>query len=145
MRRFAALILIPILASAGDSAQRGFDWLAGCWVSADGNSQEVWVVDSDNSLIGFAVALRTEKVVFYEVLSIKLNDDGLWTYTAHPSGQASASFVATEAGENSIAFANFDHDYPQEIRYRREGNQLYANISLRGGENPTSFDKIACE
>ncbi len=145
MRRFAALLLIPILASAGDSAQRGFDWLAGCWVSAGGNSQEVWVVDSDKSLIGFAVALRTEKVVFYEVLSIKLNDDGLWTYTAHPSGRASASFIATEAGENSVVFANPDHDYPQEISYRREGSRLYANISLRGGENPSSFDKIACE
>ena len=145
MRGFAALLLIPILASAGDSAQRGFDWLAGCWVSADGNSQEVWVVDSDKSLIGFAVALRTEKIVYYEVLSIKLNSDGLWTYTAHPSGQASASFIATEASENSVIFANPDHDYPQEISYRREGNQLYANISLRGGENPNSFDKISCE
>lgn len=145
MRVFAALLLVPVLASGGDSAQRGFGWLAGCWVSADKSSQEVWVVDSDQSLIGFSVALGAEKVVFYEVMSIKQNDDGLWTYTAYPSGQASASFIAVEIGENSVVFANFDHDYPQEISYRREGSRLYATISLRGGEQPNSFDKIACE
>jgi len=145
MRVFAALLLAPMLASAADPAQHDLDWLAGCWITADESSQEVWVVDGDNSLIGFSVALGADKVQFYEVMSIKLNDDGVWTYTAHPSGQASASFTATEAGEYSVVFANPAHDYPQEISYRRDGNRLYANISLRGGENPNSFDKIACE
>jgi hypothetical protein len=145
MRVFTALLLIPMMASSGNSAQSGLDWLSGCWVTADQSSQEVWVVDSDKSLIGFSVALSAGKVVFYEVLSIKQNDDGLWTYTAHPSGQASASFIAVETSENSVVFANPDHDYPQEISYRRDASQLYATISLRGGDNPNSFDKIACE
>jgi hypothetical protein len=134
-----------MMASSGNSAQSGLDWLSGCWVTADQSSQEVWVVDSDKSLIGFSVALSAGKVVFYEILSIKQNDDGLWTYTAHPSGQASASFIAVETSENSVVFANPDHDYPQEISYRRDASQLYATISLRGGDNPNSFDKIACE
>ena len=142
---FTALLLIPMMASSGNSAQSGLDWLSGCWVTADQSSQEVWVVDSDKSLIGFSVALSAGKVVFYEILSIKQNDDGLWTYTAHPSGQASASFIAVETSENSVVFANPDHDYPQEISYRRDASQLYATISLRGGDNPNSFDKIACE
>jgi hypothetical protein len=145
MRVFTALLLIPMMASSGNSAQSGLDWLSGCWVTADQSSQEVWVVDSDKSLIGFSVALSAGKVVFYEILSIKQNDDGLWTYTAHPSGQASASFIAVETSENSVVFANPDHDYPQEISYRRDASQLYATISLRGGDNPNSFDKIACE
>ena len=145
MRVFTALLLIPMLASSDNSAQRDLDWLVGCWVTADRSSQEVWVVDSDQSLVGFGVALSAGKVAFYEVLSIKQNDDGLWTYTAHPSGQASASFIAVEIRENSVLFANPNHDYPQEISYRRDGSQLYATISLRGGDKPTSFDKIACE
>ena len=145
MRVFTALLLIPMMASSGNSAQSGLDWLSGCWVTADQSSQEVWVVDSDKSLIGFSVALSAGKVVFYEVLSIKQNDDGLWTYTAHPSGQASASFIAVETSQNSVVFANPDHDYPQEISYRRDASQLYATISLRGGDNPNSFDKIACD
>lgn len=145
MRVLIALLLIPMLASGAHTAQSGLNWLAGCWVSADKSSQEVWVVESDNSLIGFAVALGVEEVVFYEVLSIKQNADSLWTYSAHPSGQAPTSFLAVETGESSVVFSNPNHDYPQEIRYRRNGSRLYATISLRGGANPKSFDKTACE
>ena len=145
MKVFTALLLLPMLASSGNSAQSGLDWLAGCWVTADKSSQEVWVVDSDKSLIGFAVAVGAGGVVFYEVLSIKQNDDGFWTYTAHPSGQASASFIAVDARENSVVFTNPKHDYPQEIRYLRDGSQLRATISLLGGDRPNSFDKIGCD
>ncbi len=78
-------------------------------------------------------------------MSIKQNGDGKWIYTAHPSGQASASFIVTDQSDTSVVFTNPDHDYPQEIRYEREGQQLYANVSLLGGKNPTSFDKLACD
>ncbi len=145
MKASKLLLLLPMLAIAGHAEQSGLDWLAGCWVSADKGSQEVWAIESDYSLIGFAVSIADGKAVFYEVLSIKRNDEGTWAYTAHPSGQASASFIVTDQGDTSVVFTNPDHDYPQEIRYEREGNQLYASISLLGGENPTSFDKLACD
>ena len=145
MKRFTALALIPALAIGGDSNSGGFGWLAGCWVTPDSSAQEVWVVESERSLAGFGVAITDSKIGFYEVLSIKQNEDGSWTYTAHPSGQASASFVAVEIDDTSVVFANPEHDYPQEIRYKREGSRLYATISLIGGVNPNSFDKVACE
>ncbi len=145
MKRFAALALIPALAIGGDSNSGGFGWLAGCWVTPDSSAQEVWVVESDRSLAGFGVAITDSKIGFYEVLSIKQSEDGSWTYTAHPSGQSSASFVAVEIDDTSVVFANPEHDYPQEIRYKREGSRLYATISLIGGVNSNSFDKVACE
>lgn len=145
MKVFTALLLLPMLASSDNLAQSGLNWLAGCWVTADKSSQEVWVVDSDKSLIGFGVALGAGEVVFFEVLSIKQNDDGVWTYTAHPSGQASASFIAVDARENSVVFTNPKHDYPQEIRYRRDGSKLSATVSLLGGDKSNSFEKIACD
>ena len=145
MRILTALLLIPVLASGGETAQDSLNWLAGCWVTADKSSQEVWVDEGDDSLIGFAVALGAEEVVFYEVLSIRRNADSVWTYSAHPSGQAPASFMAVESGQSSVVFANPNHDYPQEISYRRNGGRLSATISLRGGANAKSFDKIACE
>ena len=110
----------------------------------DSSAQEVWVVDGEQSLIGFGVAIHDNKVGFYEIMSIQQSEDDAWIYTAHPSGQASASFLATQISENSVVFANPDHDYPQEIRYRREGNQLYATVSLIAGVNPTNFDRVAC-
>ena len=145
MKRIGVLALIPVLAIGGESTSNGFGWLAGCWVNPDSSAQEVWVVDSDRSLAGFGVAINDNKVGFYEILSIKQSEDGSWAYTAYPSGQASASFHAVQFSKNSVVFANPDHDYPQEIRYRRVGDRLNATISLVGGVNPTSFDKVACE
>lgn len=145
MRVLTVLLLITLLASAAASSPASLDWLEGCWVSEDGSSQEVWVIDNDESLIGFAVAQDGKRIAFYEVLSIRLNDEGAWVYRAHPSGQAATSFVAVETTEHSVLFANPDHDYPQEIRYRREGDALYASISLLEGEKARSFDKIACD
>ena len=145
MRLLAGLALLSTLAFAGDQDTHPLAWLAGCWESPDKSSQEVWVVDSDGSLSGFAVTVSEQRVVFYEVLGIKKQDNNSWIYTAHPSGQSPASFTATTMTEASVVFSKPDHDYPQEIRYAREGDFLYASISLIGGENPTSFNKAACE
>lgn len=145
MRLLAALAILPAIASGGDSTSHELSWLVGCWMTPDKTTQEVWVVEGDRSLAGFSVAVTDNSVSFYEVLSIRQSEDGLLAYTAHPSGQASASFAATEITENSVVFANPNHDYPQEIRYVRDSDRLYATISLLGGVNPNSFNKIACE
>lgn len=145
MRILAGLTLISALALSSNHDSKQLSWLAGCWVSTDKSAQEVWVVDSDKSLIGFNVVFSDNKVGFYEVLSIKSNDDGSLVYTPHPFGQPSTVFAATEVGENTVVFTNPDHDYPQEIKYAREGNHLNATISLLGGDQPNSFDKVACD
>ena len=145
MRILAGLALISALALGSDQDSHQLRWLVGCWVSTDKSSQEVWVVDSDRSLVGFGIAVSDNKVGFYEVLSIRSNEDGSLTYTAHPSGQPSASFAATKITENGVVFTNPDHDYPQEIKYARDGNRLYATISLLGGAKPKSFDKAVCD
>jgi hypothetical protein len=79
------------------------------------------------------------------VLRIDKSSDNTWIFTAYPAGQEAAIFRAVSIGEVSVVFANPDHDYPQEIRYRRQGKQLFASISLLNGKDARSFDKIACE
>ena len=144
MKKWLAVALLPTMALGGDSDSGVFGWIEGCWVSPDKSAQEVWVTDSEQSLAGFAVTLVNGEVRFYELLRIHRDIDGSWTYTAHPSGQASTSFAAVTIGTDSVLFANADHDYPQEIRYRRDGNRLIASISLLGGGEARSFDKQAC-
>lgn len=145
MRLLPALLLLPALSLAGEPGEHPLDWLIGCWVTPGGSAQEVWVADSDGSLSGFSVSVADNKVSFYETLTIRSGDDGAMVYTAHPSGQASTSFTATEMTENSVLFVNPDHDYPQKIRYTRVAESLQAMISLLDGSRPVSFDKVACE
>lgn len=145
MKILAGLVLVSAVVLGSDNDSHTFGWLVGCWVSADGSAQEVWVVDSDESLAGFGVAIDGTTIGFYEVLSIRKNAHGSYIYTAHPSGQRSASFAATVIADNSVVFSNPDHDYPQEIRYSRDGNRLSATTSLLGGANPNFFEKAACD
>lgn len=145
MNRFVgALLLFPALLSSAETNDRDLGWLVGCWVSADRSSQEVWVAESADRLLGFGVAVSDNKLGFYEVLALSRRGDGAWVYTAHPAGQAATSFVASDVTGQHAVFVNPAHDYPQEIRYRRDGSNLHATISLAGGAKPTSFTKVAC-
>ena len=145
MNRLAILLFISVLASRGTADSGDFDWLVGCWVSEDKSAQEVWTTDSDGSMLGFGVGIGDNKVGFYEMMSIRRGENGSWLFTAFPSGQVPASFQAVDLSKGNVLFSNPDHDYPQEIRYKRTGRRLFATVSLIGGANPNSFEKFACE
>ena len=50
-----------------------------------------------------------------------------------PGGGPPIEFPLVAQGERSIEFANPAHDFPQRIRYWREGDRLHAEISLLDG------------
>jgi hypothetical protein len=141
------LVLILTFALAGcvaaKPAQLDISWIEGCWSNADNTSKEVWVRQANGGLLGFSVSISGNKVQFYELLTINLSKDGL-LYSAYPQGQVPTAFRATNIGENTVTFSNPEHDYPQQISYRRDGERLLAIISLTGGGKPNSFDKAKC-
>ncbi|MDX1644246.1 MAG: DUF6265 family protein [Thermoanaerobaculia bacterium] len=141
-----ALLSLPVATVLAESSGAdGLEWLLGCWESADGSATEAWVRDSDGSLTGFAVVLSEGELAFFELLRIRRDEEGRWVYVAYPGGGAPTEFVADLRDRDSILFVNPEHDYPQEIAYRREGDRLFARISALGGADPRSFDKRACE
>ena len=142
---FLSVALLPVLGLAEDTGQHEFDWLIGCWSTPDRSAQEVWVVDSDGSLVGFAASIRDSALSFYELLTIRETEDGSFVFTAHPAGQATTSFVATEITETGVVFTNGAHDYPQKISYFMEGDEFVATISMLDGDNMRAFRKSACE
>lgn len=142
---FLASLALPIICHASGSPDSDLSWISGCWVAPDESALEVWTEEEGGDFSAFGVAVSDNKVAFYEVLSIRQGNDGVFVYTATPAGQSPTSFLATEWSDKSIAFTNPDHDYPQRISYKRQGNRLLATISLLGGENPETFEKILCE
>ena len=139
------LLLITGGAACADTERELPTWLVGCWVSEDERSLEAWTKDSDTTLIGFSSVVSDNKVVFYELMSIRLGDQGALTFTAYPSNQPGGSFPAVSEEEQAVTFLNEDHDYPQRIRYRRDGDKLLADIARVDGEQQTDFRKTRCQ
>ena len=66
------------------------------------------------------------------------------TFNAYPRGDGPSPFQATELSEGAVTFANAEHDYPQKIRYWRDGDKLRATISLFDGNQANAFAFDAC-
>ena len=115
----ACIVLILSMSRAGADAP---SWLAGCWQSDDGRTQEVWVIESPSALVGFSVSVRAGK---WELLAVMLD--------------------LRVSGPRRWVFSNSDHDYPQEIRYQRSGDQLDASVALIDGERRRHFPKRRCD
>ena len=104
-------------------------WLQGCWeFTAPGRTvQENWTGPRDGSMLGMSRTVGGGKLLEYESILIR-EQGGRLAYEAHPSGQPTATFLSTSVGEASVLFENPQHDFPQKIGYRRDGDSLLAWI-----------------
>ena len=57
------------------------------------------------------------------------------SFFAQPSGKPASEFPMVLRSEESVEFANANHDYPQRIRYWRQGQLLMAEISKIDGSD----------
>lgn len=97
-------------------------WLQGCWRSTRGEStiDEQWMAPRGGAMLGMGRTVRGSKLVEYELVLIT-EQEGRLAYEAHPSGQPTATFMATTATDTSVVFENPQHDFPQRVGYRRNG------------------------
>ena len=71
-------------------------------------------------MLGMGRTVRGSTLAEYELVLIK-EQEGHLAYEAHPSGQPTATFMATTASDSSVVFENPQHDFPQRVGYRRNG------------------------
>lgn len=124
----AALLL---LAAAGPSAAdegptvtvSDLAWLSGCWAPLDGEpgSGEQWTTPAGGTLLGMSRTIRDGKTVAYEFLQIRETEPGKLAYLAKPSGQPGAAFTLVRHAQNEAVFENLEHDFPQRVIYRLDG------------------------
>jgi hypothetical protein len=137
--RAAALVAATLLFAAGDvdaaDDAATLSWLAGDWVhEADGlMTEESWLPPLGGMMLGVSRESKEGQVRMFEFARIAAGLDGRLSFVAQPKGDAPTSFQAVEAGASSILFENRQHDYPQRIRYWREGDRLLAEISMADG------------
>jgi len=142
--RAAAFSLVVALVAAPLAAQEQTafpSWMAGAWALSDGESwtEEFWTSARGGIMIGASREGRGETLRTWEAIRILRKADGTLAYIPMPNGGAPVEFAMVRQDARSIEFANPAHDFPQRIRYWREGERLHAEISLIDGSEAVSW------
>ena len=116
------------------------EWIVGCWETQSGTRKtvECWSPPNGPVMSGESVTTLSGKVVEREAMQIvhgETDDPAVarMSFWAIPSGQARTRFDWERTSETGLTFVNRAHDYPQRIRYWREGKLLMAEISAADG------------
>jgi hypothetical protein len=75
----------------------------------------------------------------WESIRIMRTPDGSLAYVPMPNGGPPVEFAMSGQTAQSIEFSNPAHDYPQRIRYWREGTTLNAEIALIDGSRAVQW------
>lgn len=140
---FAALLAAaPVAAEVPASVQSPVQaalpgWLAGAWEQVEGDawSDEFWTPPRGDLMIGAARMGQGAALRMFEHTRIVRQPDGSLAFIAQPRGVPPSAFPLAGSGADWIEFANSAHDYPQRIRYWREGRLLKARTSLLDGSS----------
>ncbi len=126
----------PVELSPDDGELTRFAWLSGSWAGTDGGAltEEHWTAPRGGTMVGVQRITKGGNTTGYEHLRIEQREDGV-VYVASPRGQQTTTFRLVDSGEGFARFVNPEHDFPQVIQYRREGDQLTATVEgLVNGE-----------
>lgn len=138
---FAMLLLMFMPVGAAAEETELPSWMTGAWARSDGESwaDEYWTPPRAGIMIGASRSGKGEVLQFWEHMRIVREADSTLAFWAISADQKPVRFVATKKSPEEIIFENAEHDYPQRIRYWREGKLLKAQISLLDGSKPIDF------
>jgi hypothetical protein len=135
------LLMIAAILAADAPAPALPAWMAGCWEQRSGEkwTEECWTAPRAGIMLGSGRSGTGGVLDNWEVMQIELveTDDPAIdpiTFYGAPKGQNRTAFAWVRNGRGAgITFVNAGHDYPQQIRYWREGKYLVAETSLADG------------
>jgi uncharacterized protein DUF6265 len=125
---------------AAAPAQPDLDWLAGYWLSCDDGVEvsETWSQRRGGIMLGSSITVGDDSFS-WEQARIEAEADGL-VFHASPRGQPAAAFRLVRAGPGEAVFENPDHDFPQRVIYRRDGDRLTGRIEGTSGGSEQALE-----
>jgi hypothetical protein len=115
-------------------------WMAGCWETHSNGIwvEECWTRPRAGIMLGSGRSGKGEQLFNWEAMQIvrsATNDlaGPRLTFYGAPAGKDRTPFHWVASGDGDVTFLNAEHDFPQRIRYWREGRDLVAEISLKDG------------
>lgn len=149
MKTTLGILSIALLVSCQNKSDKKFEklekmnWLTGNWEQKlpDGTLKETWTKQNDSTFIGNSYFINTKDTVHFESIKLTQKDEEL-IYSATVVGQnndEAVDFKLTSDADNTFAFENPAHDYPQKITYKKVNEtNLIATISGKQQGKPTS-------
>lgn len=147
MPKFLPFLLCCFLVSMGIQAQthNSPDWIVGEWELTLKNNKtfiENWTKTSDSLFVGESKMVSVDgSVTPQETIRLLLKAEG-WHYQPTAFGQndnQEVDFKVIFICNSEFIAENPAHDFPQRIQYRRIGDNLYASIE---GKNGNEYGKI---
>ncbi len=131
----AMLLPAPLAAERQDTLP---GWMTGAWTETRGESwtEEYWTPPRGGLMIGAGRNGKGKELLGWEATRIAIDKAGKIAFIAMPNGGLAVTFAIEKSDPGSISFTNPAHDYPQRVRYWREGDALLAEISLIDGGKP---------
>lgn len=137
-----SVIALILASAAGAASAQGPSatlpaWLAGMWHMEDGPAwtEEMWTEPRGGIMLGAGRSGAGRQLQSWESMRIVAKADGGISLIAQPMGGAPTEFAMASSGPESIEFANARHDYPQRVRYWRQGQLLMAEVAKIDGSN----------
>lgn len=136
------LLLLSAPVGAQKAARSLPEWMAGTWMTEDGASwsDEVWTDARDGLMLGIARTGFGPKLDNWELAQIRQKSDGTISFLVQPQGKVAREFPMVLVSDEAIEFANPANDYPQRIRYWRQGKLLMAEISQIDGSKAVRWN-----
>ncbi len=137
----AALALLLMGQASPPTRVADLAWMNGRWLAGEGGrwTEEIWSGPRGGTLMGFSWSGEGTSIHEYEYIRIQAGEDDEIIYLAQPNGGAGIGFYLVRAEGTSATFENPTHDFPQRIRYARDGDTLTATISAIDGSRARSW------
>ena len=101
------------------------------------------------NMLGVSHTVAEGRTREFEFMRIMQDANGDIFFVANPSGQRDARFKLTTSTKTEARFENPNHDFPQRIIYRREGDTLLGRIegTSKGTEKSADFPlkRVSCD
>jgi hypothetical protein len=115
-------------------------WLSGLWESGpEPWIEQRWAEPRGGALIGHSRFGMNEKVLGFEFFRVQPGEDDVLVYYGQPEGRFAVPFRLADAKGMSVSFENAEHNYPQRIRFSREGDTMTAVLSRLDGSQAQTF------
>lgn len=120
----------------------GFDWLLGEWKrlnEEEGKETfENWWKIGETEYSGIGFTMQNGDTIKQEKIQL-IQNEGKWSLTVKvPEELESVTFDGINHAENEFTCGNTEIDFPNKIRYWKNGDKINASVS--GGEMEISFE-----